>query len=297
MLRVAGLRVSYEDHLVLPGLDLNVDEGQIVAVLGPSGDGKSTLLRAVAGLVDYTGEVTVGGHSLAGVPAHKRGIGMMFQQDLLFPHLDVAHNVGYGLRQRNPQRVAELLDLVGLHDYGSRSVDSLSGGQAQRVALARALAPSPRLLLLDEPFGALDVVLKRQLVLQVQKVLREQQATVLAVTHDRDEAFTLADRVAVLRQGTIVQFGSPDDLWHAPADDYVAELVGLSVIDGVVYSPDALVIDAQGQWEVLVTGSTYREGRYVVLGERAGRSVRLTADIPPHVGRKIRVTAVPPSVG
>src|SRR5690606_23580733 len=161
--------------------------------------------------------IEVAGKSMAGVPPHRRGIGMMFQDDLLFPHLDVAANVGFGLDPPDGQRVSAMLELVGLAGFGTRRVDTLSGGQAQRVALARALAPQPRLLLLDEPFGALDVVLKAGLVLDVQRVLRELGMTVLAVTHDRQEAFTLADRVAVLREGRLAQVGTPDELWNDPA--------------------------------------------------------------------------------
>ena len=158
MLRLQDVRVSYEEP-VLRGVDLDVAAGEIVCILGPSGGGKSTLLRAVAGLVPAEGVIEVDGVSMAGVPPHRRGVGMMFQHDLLFPHLDVAGNVGFGLRRADPRRVDEMLELVGLTGFGPRSTDTLSGGQAQRVALARALAPQPRVLLLDEPFGALDAVL------------------------------------------------------------------------------------------------------------------------------------------
>ncbi|HNE88324.1 MAG TPA: ATP-binding cassette domain-containing protein, partial [Actinomycetota bacterium] len=191
MLRLQDVRVAYEEP-VLRGVDLDVAAGEIVCILGPSGGGKSTLLRAVAGLVPAEGVVEVAGVSMAGVPPHRRGVGMMFQHDLLFPHLDVAGNVGFGLRPADPRRVDEMLALVGLTGLGPRATDTLSGGQAQRVALARALAPQPRVLLLDEPFGALDAVLKAELVLEVQLLLRELGMTVLAVTHDRQEAFTLA---------------------------------------------------------------------------------------------------------
>ncbi|HNO15248.1 MAG TPA: ABC transporter ATP-binding protein, partial [Actinomycetota bacterium] len=230
MLRLQDVRVAYEEP-VLRGVDLDVAAGEIVCILGPSGGGKSTLLRAVAGLVPAEGVVEVAGVSMAGVPPHRRGVGMMFQHDLLFPHLDVAGNVGFGLRPADPRRVDEMLALVGLTGLGPRATDTLSGGQAQRVALARALAPQPRVLLLDEPFGALDAVLKAELVLEVQLLLRELGMTVLAVTHDRQEAFTLADRVAVLRDGRLVQVGTPDHLWNDPSDTYVARLVGLSVLE------------------------------------------------------------------
>lgn len=295
MLRLAQVRVAYEQP-VLRGIDLEVAAGEIVCILGPSGGGKSTLLRAVAGLVPANGLIELAGRDLSGVPTHLRGVGMMFQDDLLFPHLDVAGNVGFGLRPADPDRVGEVLALVGLSGYGSRGVDSLSGGQAQRVALARALAPRPRVLLLDEPFGALDVVLKAHLVLEVQRVLRDQAVTVLAVTHDRQEAFTLADRVAVLHDGRIVQAGPPDALWAAPVDSYVARLLGLSVIAGVPYRPGQLRPDPHGRWVATVTGRTFRDGGYQVSA-RVGEDPVLfstTAAEVPAVGDTVRLSAAGP---
>ena len=291
MLDICDLRVAYEQP-VLRGVDVQVRDGEIVCILGPSGGGKSTLLRAVAGLVDYEGAISLDGRSLDGVPAHRRGVGMMFQDDVLFPHLDVRHNVGFGLRPRDPQRVDHMLRLVEMQDYANRSVSTLSGGQAQRVALARALAPAPHVLLLDEPFGALDAVLKAELVLQVQRVLREQGITVLAVTHDRDEAFTLADRVAVLRDGQLAQIGTPDELWRQPADAYVARLVGLTVIDGVSYPPEVLAQDPDGPWRVTVTGATFADGRYLVSAVLDDQPVVFASDAPPpQTGQEVRIGA------
>lgn len=289
MLSLRDVRVSY-DQPVLHGIDLDVAEGEIVCILGPSGGGKSTLLRAVAGLVDYTGSVQIAGVAVDDVPVHRRTVGMMFQDDLLFSHLDVGRNVGFG---SGGQRVAEMLDLVGLPGFERRAVDTLSGGQAQRVALARALAPAPRVLLLDEPFGALDVVLKASLVLDVQKVLREQGVTVLAVTHDRAEAFTLADRVAILRDGRLVQVGVPDDLWRHPGDAYVAGLVGLSVLGGAAYAPDQLHPDPDGDWPVTVTGRTFSAGRYLVSGVSESGPVTYLADEPPQIGLSVRLGVRP----
>lgn len=288
MLDVRDLRVSY-DEPVLQGLNIAVGAGEIVCILGPSGEGKSTLLRAVAGLVAYSGLIEIAGVSIDGVPTHKRGVGMMFQDDLLFGHLDVAGNVGFGLRPADPERVRQMLELVGLPDFGARAVDTLSGGQAQRVALARALAPAPRVLLLDEPFAALDGVLKASVVRDVQAVLRGQGLTVLAVTHDRQEAFTLADRVAILRAGRVVQIATPDQLWVAPADDYVARLVGLSVIDGSAYAPDQLVVQPDGPWAFTVTGRTFTSGAYLVSGTVAGEPVTYMAADVPELGAAIRL--------
>lgn len=293
MLLLEDVRVRY-DRPVLQGIDLRIAAGEIVCILGPSGGGKSTLLRAVAGLVASQGRIALAGRSLAGVPAHRRQIGMMFQDSLLFSHLDVAGNVGFGLSRRDPQRVAAMLDLVGLSGWEDRAVDTLSGGQAQRVALARALAPDPKVLLLDEPFGSLDAVLKAELVLEVQRLLRVQGVTVLAVTHDRNEAFTLADRVGVLREGRLLQVGAPEALWRAPADDYVARLLGLTVLDEEVFAPEQLCLAREGRWHVHVTGRTFRDGEYVVSGRVGGNPVLFVCEASqvPAVGDVVRVDVV-----
>ncbi|HNL51219.1 MAG TPA: ABC transporter ATP-binding protein [Actinomycetota bacterium] len=288
MLRLQDVRVAYEEP-VLRGVDLDVAAGEIVCILGPSGGGKSTLLRAVAGLVPAEGVVEVAGVSMAGVPPHRRGVGMMFQHDLLFPHLDVAGNVGFGLRPADPRRVDEMLALVGLTGLGPRATDTLSGGQAQRVALARALAPQPRVLLLDEPFGALDAVLKAELVLEVQLLLRELGMTVLAVTHDRQEAFTLADRVAVLRDGRLVQVGTPDHLWNDPSDTYVARLVGLSVLEERAYRPEDIRVAQDGPWPAVVTGSTFRDGHYLVSARVGEVPVVFVSAQPREAGAHVRL--------
>ncbi len=290
MLHLTDVSVAY-DQPILHHVDLEVAQGEIVCILGPSGGGKSTLLRAVAGLVDYTGRIEVAGRALEGVPTHRRTVGMMFQDDLLFPHLNVAENVGFGVAARDAVRIAEMIDLVGLAGFEDRAVDTLSGGQAQRVALARAMAPAPAVVLLDEPFGALDAVLKAELVLDVQRLLRDRAMTVLAVTHDRHEAFTMADRVAVLKQGRLVQVGTADELWNAPVDDYVARLVGLSVLDGVAYPPERLQESQEGRWELRVTGRTFDDGRFLVSGTVAGQTVSYVTDTRsvPAVGRTVRI--------
>ncbi len=205
-LSVRGLSVDLGGVLVLDGVDLEVGAHEVVALLGPSGAGKSTLLRAVAGLVvPSAGTVSWDGDDLDDVPPHLRRIGLVFQDAVLFPHLTVAGNVGYGLPSvtatDRAARVEELLALVDLAGYGDRRVDTLSGGQAQRVALARALAPRPRLLLLDEPFGALDRELRERLADDVRAVLRANDTPALHVTHDEDEALRVGDRVLRLRPG------------------------------------------------------------------------------------------------
>jgi thiamine transport system ATP-binding protein len=218
-------------------VDVSVADGEVLALLGPSGCGKSTLLRAVAGLEPpVSGTVSWDGADLAGVPVHKRGFGLVFQDGQLFPHRDVAGNVAFGLRMQGVSaaardtRVAELLDLLGLAGYERRRVTELSGGEQQRVALARALAPRPRLLLLDEPLSALDRALREQLAVDLARVLRVAGTTALVVTHDHDEAFTLADRVAVMRAGRIHQVGEPSEVWRRPASPSVATFLGCGLI-------------------------------------------------------------------
>ena len=212
-------------------VDLELPDGQVLAVLGPSGCGKSTLLRAVAGLEPLAaGAVSWDGGDLRGVPTHKRGFALLFQDGQLFAHLTVARNVGYALRlRRSPDtasRVEELLDLVGLAGYGDRLPTTLSGGERQRVALARALAAEPRLLLLDEPLSALDAGLRERLAADLRDILRAAGTTALMVTHDHEEAFTVADRMAVMRAGRVVQEGPIAEVWREPADPETALFLG-----------------------------------------------------------------------
>ena len=219
------------------GVDLEVGVGEVVALLGASGSGKSSLLRAVAGLEPVSGgDVAWAGRSVVRTPVHRRGFGLMFQDGQLFPFRDVAGNVAYGLtgmtRPERDRRVAQVLDLVGLGGYGRRAVTTLSGGQAQRVALARALAPRPRLLLLDETLSALDRALREQLSLDLRTILREQGMTALYVTHDQDEAMTVADRVGVMAAGRLARLDVPERLWGDPGSRQVAEFLGYSPVLG-----------------------------------------------------------------
>ena len=242
MLEVRGISVKYGAVVAVDGVDLTVPDGDVIALLGPSGCGKSTLLRAVAGLEPVAaGRICWDGANLAGVPVHRRGFGLMFQDGVLFPHRDVAGNIAYGLRFTRlgrddaSHRVAELLELVGLEGYGSRRVSTLSGGEAQRVALARALAARPRLLLLDEPLAALDRSLRERLLADLRSVLTSTGTTALFVTHDQGEAFAVADRVAVMRSGSIRQQGTPREVWTGPADEWVARFVGYTSVHPAVH--------------------------------------------------------------
>ncbi|MEM7337826.1 MAG: ABC transporter ATP-binding protein [Actinomycetota bacterium] len=232
-LHVEGASVRYGDAEALRAVTLQVPAGETLAVVGPSGSGKSTLLRAIAGLEPLaTGSISADGRSLDGVAPHERGVGLMFQDHALFPHLDVAGNVGFGLRMAGlaaaarDGRVGELLDLVGLGGFAARSVQSLSGGEAQRVALARALAPEPAVLLLDEPLGSLDRLLREELIDELRGLLRSLGQTTVHVTHDQGEAVALGNRVAVLDRGRVVQVDEPEMLWRHPATAFIASFVG-----------------------------------------------------------------------
>jgi thiamine transport system ATP-binding protein len=233
MLAIEGLTVRYGDTVAVDDVTLHTIPGEVLVVLGPSGCGKSTLLRAVAGLEPPTsGTIRLDGEELDGRRPDQRGIGLAFQEHALFPHRSVADNVAFGPRMRGwphdqvRRRVDEVLATVDLAGFGERRVTELSGGEAQRVALARALAPRPRLLMLDEPLGSLDRALRDRLLVELPRVFADSGATVVHVTHDQDEALTLADRVAVLRRGRLVQIGTPDELWRAPADADVARFLG-----------------------------------------------------------------------
>ncbi|HEX6151024.1 ABC transporter ATP-binding protein [Nocardioides sp.] len=235
MIRVRDLTVVFDGKRALDDVSLELPDGEVLAVLGPSGCGKSTLLRAIAGLEQpQTGSVAWDGQDLGRVPTHRRGFALMFQDGQLFEHLTVARNVGYALRLRRvpsrDRRVAELLDLVGLPSYGDRLPRTLSGGERQRVALARSLAVEPRLLLLDEPLSALDTGLRARLAADLRTILVESGTTALLVTHDHEEAFAVADRLAVMRSGRIVQHGPIDEVWRRPVDDETALFLGYAAV-------------------------------------------------------------------
>ncbi|MGO2005263.1 ABC transporter ATP-binding protein [Arthrobacter rhombi] len=246
MLTIRGLsktfsgRPGQEPAQALDQVDIDVAEGQFATILGPSGCGKTTLLRSIAGFEDPSaGTISIDGREVAAngrslVSAHERGVGIVPQDGALFPHLSVAQNIGFGLtgqprRERN-RRVAEVLELVGLDHLGSRRPHELSGGQQQRVALARAIAPNPRVILLDEPFSALDAYLRQSLREEVRNLLRDIGATVVLVTHDQAEAMTLADHLVVMRHGKVVQAGKPRETYFRPCDIELARFLGDAVV-------------------------------------------------------------------
>jgi iron(III) transport system ATP-binding protein len=323
-LSVAGLRKAYGSTTVLTGVDLAVPAGSLTAVLGPSGCGKTTLLRLVAGF-DHpeAGTITLGGRDVIGLPPERRRIGYLTQEGNLFPHLTVAGNITFGLprrARRARERVAEMLALVGLTTaYAERYPHELSGGQQQRVALARALAPAPAVLLLDEPFTALDVGLREATRRAVTAALAEVGTTTLLVTHDQEEALSMADAVAVLREGRIAQVAPPVELYRRPVDRVVAAFVGALVpLDGcrmgdvattvlgliqvwgtapdgpvvVLLRPEQLAIDGPGVAACVVAVQFHGYDALVRLILETGEE--LTARCPgyavPDVGAQVGVT-------
>ena len=286
-LSVRGLAVTYGDLCAVDGVDLEVAAGEVVALLGASGSGKSSLLRAVAGLEDVAaGEVAWDGRSMVRVPVHKRGFGLMFQDGQLFEHRDVGSNIAYGLtglpRAQRGERVREMLELVGLPGFERRRVTTLSGGQAQRVALARALAPAPRLLLLDEPLSALDRALREQLATDVRTILRRGGTTALYVTHDQDEAMTVADRVGVMEAGRLLRLDTPQRLWADPASSKVARFLGFDVVGDLALAPGALRVVEAAAGEPGERGGAAQTGTPATL-EAPATAETLPATLPATV--------------
>jgi thiamine transport system ATP-binding protein len=334
MLEVDALTVRFGETVAVAGFDLTVARGEVVALLGPSGCGKTTVLRAVAGLeAPAAGRVLLDGGDLASRPPHRRGFGLMFQDHVLFPHRDVGSNVAFGLRMKGEppdrinRRVRDVLGLVGLEGYETRRVYELSGGEQQRVALARALAPSPRLLLLDEPLGSVDRTLRDRLLAELRDLFGTLGLTAIYVTHDQTEAFTISDRVIVMRAGAVVQVGSPADVWRQPADAFVARFLGFKnlvpvaiaggragtpwgevAVPGAGAGPATLVIRPDGLRPVdvhlaTVTGevvkSSFRGDHFLVEVATAAGPVleaAVAADAVPDVGDRVGFVIAPEGV-
>jgi spermidine/putrescine transport system ATP-binding protein len=235
VVEVVDLAKQFGQVAALDGVSFRLEPGTFFALLGPSGCGKTTLLRLIAGFeIPDRGEILINGQPVAGVPAYRRPVNTVFQHYALFPHMDVASNVGYGLRQRRPapgraeqaRRINEALELVRLTGFNRRRSWELSGGQQQRVALARALINRPTVLLLDEPLGALDLKLRREMQVELKQLQEQVGITFIFVTHDQDEALSMADRVAVMRDGKILQDGPPAHIYDRPVDPWVASFIG-----------------------------------------------------------------------
>jgi ABC-type Fe3+/spermidine/putrescine transport system ATPase subunit len=257
--------LDYGSHRVLDGFSLTVNRGELVALLGPSGSGKTTVIRTVAGFLSPSaGHVRLSGRDVTRVPSHRRGVGVVFQSYALFPHMTVAENLAYSLkvkkwnRAKIRQRCAELLELVQLEGHAEKKPSRLSGGQQQRVALARALAMDPEVLLLDEPLSNLDANLRRDVGKEIRRLQQRTGTTAIMVTHDRQEAFGMADRIAVLRDGRIEQLGTPHDLYRRPSTRFMATFVGdANLIPGRVTGgrrPDGLLSVSNGLGQLLGHG-------------------------------------------
>ena len=332
-LTVRAVSKAFGAEQVLRSVDLDVADASTLALLGPSGSGKSTLLRIVAGLESADeGTVNLGGRDLTAVPAHRRGVGFVFQDQALFPHLDVGGNVEFGLRMAGTdpaaRRVAvtDALEVVGLPGFERRDPATLSGGEAQRVALARALAPKPPLVLLDEPLTALDQLLREHLLLELRSIFDDLAVTVVAVTHDPTEAAALGQRLAVLVDGRIAQSGEPGDVLSHPVSAAVAGLVGHrnvtrgSTADGVVtcpwgrlpapsasvvssgqvavlVRPDGVLADPGGPLHGVVTGRIFRGGSaFAVVAGSGWPPLDVRADVAWRVGDTVRLRIEPSAV-
>jgi len=274
LLEIRNITKSYQDQTLLDGISFNVENNETVCLLGPSGGGKSTILRIISGLeTAEKGQVVWQGKDISDVPPYARRFGLMFQDYALFPHLTVYENVAFGLRMQKQAEnlieasVIEALKLVNMDNFISRRVTDLSGGEQQRVALARALAPKPQLLMLDEPLGALDRTLREKLGEELRGLLRKMKIPAIYVTHDQQEAFSIADRILVLNQGRIVQSGTPSQVYSHPASPWLATFFGMdNQIHGRVISVDPLkVLTVIGDFECECQKNEFHPHDQVIL--------------------------------
>ena len=289
-LQIRNIVKEFNGHRAVDDVSVDIAKGEIFALLGPSGCGKTTLLRMLAGFETPTsGAITLAGRDLAGLPPYERPLNMMFQSYALFPHLTVWDNIAFGLRRTDMpraqivERVEAMLKLVQLAKFAKRKPHQLSGGQQQRVALARSLAKKPQLLLLDEPLGALDKKLREETQLELVNIIDEVGVTCVMVTHDQEEAMTMASRIAVMSEGRFLQVGAPGDLYETPANRFVADFVGnVNLMDGT------LVADAADHAQVRCTDCTHFVGHGITGTEGMAVSVALRPE-------KIRITREPPA--
>jgi putative spermidine/putrescine transport system ATP-binding protein len=285
-LELQQLRKTFGRVVAVDSLDLVIDRGELVSLVGPSGCGKTTTLRMVAGLAEADrGRILLEGRDVTREPASKRGMGVVFQSYALFPNMTAAENIGYGLAVRKrsgadvKRKVAELVDLIQIGDAAQRYPHQLSGGQQQRVALARALAIEPPVLLLDEPLSALDAAVRLTLRLEIRRIQRSLGIATMYITHDQEEALSISDRVAVMRDGRIEQLGTPEEIYTAPANEYVARFVGTSNRLPVrVSDADGSVVEWQGRAVRVAPDNRFRAGGPAVLVVRPER-VRVTGPV------------------
>ncbi len=274
MLEVHDIQKAYQGKPLLKGVDFSVLQGETVGLLGPSGSGKSTLLRIIAGLEEAgSGTIFWDGKDIRDIPTYKRNFGLMFQDYALFPHRNVRENVAFGLIMQNlpsreiETRVNQALTRVNLSSFGERKVTDLSGGEQQRVALARALAPRPKMLMLDEPLGALDRSLREQLIEELHELLHAIGIPAIYVTHDQDEAFAMADRLLLLHDGKIVQEGKPEDIYRNPTSEWVAKFLGLSnLVKGTVENEEPFQLKTEmGEFQIKCNRQNLKQGAKVTL--------------------------------
>ena len=301
---VRGANKHYGDFAALDNVDFEVPSGSLTALLGPSGSGKSTLLRAIAGLDQPdTGTVTINGRDVTGVPPQRRGIGFVFQHYAAFKHLTVRDNVAFGLKIRKrpkaeiKEKVDNLLEVVGLAGFQGRYPNQLSGGQRQRMALARALAVDPQVLLLDEPFGALDAKVREDLRAWLRRLHDEVHVTTVLVTHDQAEALDVADRIAVLNKGRIEQVGSPTDVYDAPANAFVMSFLGaVSALNGTLVRPHDIRVGRNPEMAIASTDDSVQStgvlratiDRIVMLGFEVRVELTSAADHTPFTAQITR---------
>ena len=272
LISLRGIRVDYDDEPVLKGIDLDIMDKEFITFLGPSGCGKTTTLRIIGGFIQpKEGDVFFGGVRSNDLPPYKREVNTVFQRYALFPHLNVYENVEFGLKvAKVPEKerrasVKEMLKLVGLSGYDKRHINQLSGGQQQRVAIARALVNRPKVLLLDEPLGALDLKLRKEMQIELKRIQQALEITFIYVTHDQEEALTMSDRVVVMRDGNILQIGTPQDIYNEPCNAFVADFIGESnIIDGIMHK-DFLVEFANDYFDCVDKGFQSRERVQVVV--------------------------------
>jgi spermidine/putrescine transport system ATP-binding protein len=278
---------------VVRSLDLAVEEGEFLTLLGPSGCGKTTTLRMIGGFEEPTsGEIRLGGHEVSRLPPYKRDVNTVFQSYALFPHLTVHGNIAYGLQQKRvpreeiDARVLEVLRIVQMEGFEGRKPRELSGGQQQRIAMARAIVNKPRVLLLDEPLGALDLKLRRQMQLELKHLHQKLGMTFIYVTHDQEEALTMSDRIAIMNRGVLEQIGSPQDIYDAPRTRFVADFIGeTNLLSGVVGGTEsAPVLGVEGTPVTLQPSPEARPGRNACLSIRPEQvRVQPTAPGEPHL--------------
>lgn len=307
ILQLKNVKKSFDGTEVLKEIDLDVHRAEFITLLGASGCGKTTTLRIIAGLeTPDGGSVTLEGQDITNLEPNKRNVNTVFQNYALFPHMNVAENVGYGLKIRKipkdeiANRVAEALKLVQLEEYGKRRPDQLSGGQRQRIAIARAVVNEPKVLLLDEPLGALDLKLRRQMQLELKRLQKQLGITFIYITHDQEEAINMSDRIAVMNQGVLEQIGTPNDIYYHPRTSYVADFVGNANIlhlDGKTYAvrTENVLLDGEAPcvYEAEVVEKSFAGGQLRILFRmQDGQTVtasRYGIDADIRVGSKVRI--------